>query len=184
MTKIKWSAEALQEYQDTFYDRVKFHPPAPKVPSGKTVPDYLATLSDEDFLALGHAVHTETDGLVNGWPMDDLIKINVHRLRQKYSTHDGSEPYSPDKHFPQYKDMLKFEDTLETIGKVGSILLDGPSLEGDKKQNQQILMKKLFGEYDAITKIGTEYSDGLQKDWSEIVFYYKSKTTVGICFCS
>lgn len=54
--------------------------------------------------------------------MDDLIKINVHRLNLKYCTHDGSEPYNPDKHSPQRKVMLQSDDTLETIGKVGRTL--------------------------------------------------------------
>lgn len=67
MTKIRWSSDQLQAFDEGFRKRVGFHPPTPKVPSGKTVPNYLASLSDKQFMTLGRAVYAETKVLVNGW---------------------------------------------------------------------------------------------------------------------
>ena len=60
MTKIRCSSDQLKAFDEGFHERVGFHPPTPKVPSGKTVLNYLASLSDEHFMTLGRAVYAET----------------------------------------------------------------------------------------------------------------------------
>lgn len=67
MVNIKWTAEQLQQHQDTFHDRVGFKPPAPRHTFDINQQEYIEGLSDDDLKSVGRLVYSETEGLVNGF---------------------------------------------------------------------------------------------------------------------
>lgn len=162
MVNIKWTAEQLQQHQDSFHDRVGFKPPAPRHAYDINQQEYIEGLSDDDLKSVGRLVYSETEGLVNGFPVVEKVELALQVIKQKHRVR-SQEDYET--HGQVLRDLNTFEDDFKNIEMLGRVILDGPGLAGDRKNNYQLMRRKVYRHYERITKIPKHYSGELRDNW-------------------